>query len=162
MSNYDLNLCAKPDFKMGPIKRIKWQLQQFKYMRQRAKRGFCDLDVWGFMDYHAELMSAMMAYLASHNMSHPAEVSDEEWKEILTTISESFAFWNIDLPSPAYEEYKQHTRRYKNSDGSITVYAPEDLLERWRVEERANHELKMKKLKEGFDLLYKWYPTLWD
>jgi hypothetical protein len=162
MSNYNLDLCAKPGYKMGLIKRIKWQLRQLKYMRQRAKRGFCDLDVWSFMDYHAELVSAMMAYLVGHNMSHPAEVTDEEWKEILMTISNNFAFWGRDLPCPAYEEYQKHTQRHKNSDGSITFYAPENLLERWRAEEQANYELKMKKLKEGFDLLYKWYPTLWD
>lgn len=156
-----LNLYEK-SYKMSPIQHIKWLIKRHKYIRQRARQGFSEFDVWSFMDYHAELVSSMTKYLAEHNMSHPAEVSDEEWKQILTTISDCFAFWNKDLPCPAYEEYKRNTQRYKNSDGSITVYAPDDILERWRAEELANHELKMKKLKEGFDLLYKWYPTLWD
>lgn len=149
-------------YKMSPFKYIKWWFKRLKYVYQRARWGFCEIDVWGFMDYHSALIEAMFKYLAENHMSHPAEIEAEEWEEILLKISKSFGQWNEDLPSPAYEQYKKSIQRYKNADGSITVYAPEDKLAAWREEEIKNHNIKLKKLKEGFELLYKWYPTLWD
>jgi hypothetical protein len=53
-------------------------------------------------------------------------------------------------------------KRIKNEDGSVTIEAPDELFQAWREEEIANFELKGKKLKEGFDLLFKNYPHLWD
>lgn len=157
-----LNLYAKPGYRMGLWKRIKWWFRRAKYARQRARWGFSEYDTWDFEAYHAELVSSMMRYWAKHNNSYHPEMTEEEWKAILNKIAECFEFWNADLPTPAYDVYRAAVKRIKNEDGSVTVEAPDGLLQAWRDEEWANHELKMKKLKEGFDLLYKYYPHLWD
>lgn len=157
-----LNLYEKPGYKMGPWNRIKWWFRRAKYVRQRAKWGFSEYDVWDFEAYHAELVATMMRYWAEHNNSYPLEMTGEEWRAILNKIADCFEFWNKDLPTPAYDAYRAAVKRMKNEDGSVTVEAPDDLFRAWRDEETANYELKLKKLKEGFDLLYKYYPHLWD
>lgn len=157
-----LNLYAKPGYRMKLWNRIKWWFRRAKYARQRARWGFSEYDVWDFEAYHAELVAAMMRYWANHCHSHPPEIIDEEWLVIMNKIAECFEFWNTDLPTPAYEAYHAAVRRIKNEDGGVTVEAPDELLRAWRDEERANHELKMKKLKEGFNLLFEYYPHLWD
>ena len=157
-----LDLYAKPGYKMKLRDRVKWWFRRRKYARQRARWGFSEYDVWDFKAYHAALVAAMMRYWANHCHSYPPEITGEEWQAIMNKIAECFEFWNIDLRSPAYEAYRAAVRRIENEDGSVTVEAPDELFRAWRDEEWANHELRMKKLKEGFDLLYKYYPHLWD
>lgn len=157
-----LNLYAKPGYRMLLKDRIKWLLRRAKYVRQRARWGFSEYDVWDFKIYHAELISAMMRYWAKHNHSYHPEMTNEEWRATLNKIAECFEFWNKDLPTPAYDTYRAAVKRIKNEDGSVTVEAPDDLRKAWYAEEQANYELKKQKLKEGFDLLYEYYPHLWD
>lgn len=156
-----LNLYAKTNYRMGPIKRIKWWFQRAKYVRQRARWGFSEYDVWDLDAYLADLLKDMFAFWAKHQHSHPYNVTAKEWQQTLINISECFAQYNRDFPQPAYEAFKEATIR-KKEKGCITVEAPDELLQAWREEEQKIHEYKMQKLKEGFDLLYKWYPNLWD
>ena len=157
-----LDLYAKPGYKMKLCDRIKWWFRRRKYARQRARWGFSEYDVWDFEAYHAELVAAMMRYWAKHNNSHHPEMTNEEWQAIMNKIAECFEFWNKDLPTPAYNKYRMAVRRIKNEDGSVTVEVPDELVQAWRDEEWANYELKRQKLKEGFDLLFEYYPHLWD
>lgn len=157
-----LNLYEKPGYKMNLCQRIKWWFRREKYIRQRARWGFSEYDVWDFDVYHAELVSNALSYLADHNISHPYDITDEDWKILLEKIAKCFKQWNEDSPQPAYEAYCAAVKRTENEDGGITVEAPEELLEAWREEEKRNYENKLKKLKEGFDLLFKYYPNLWD
>ena len=53
-------------------------------------------------------------------------------------------------------------RHIKNEDSSVPMEVPDELLKAWHAEEWSNYELKMQKLKEGFDLLHKYYPHFWD
>jgi hypothetical protein len=157
-----LNLYAKPGYRMKLRNRIKWWFRRAKYARQRARWGFSEHDVWNFEAYHAELVAAMMRYWAEHNHSYHPEMTEEEWKATLNKIAECFEFWNEDLPTPAYEAYRAAVKHIKNEDGSVTVEVPDELFKAWHAEELSNHELKKQKLKEGFNLLYKYYPHLWD
>jgi hypothetical protein len=147
---------------MGLWNRIKWWFRRAKYVWQRAHWGFSEYDVWDFDSYLAHIIGSSLKYLAHHNMSHPYYFSEEDWKAKLLYIAECFRQYNIEPPHPAYEAYQEATERIKNEDGGITVTAPEELLQAWRDEDMRNHKNKMKKLKEGFDLLYQIYPELWD
>lgn len=156
-----LDLYAKPGYKMGLFKRIKWWFRRAKFARQRARWGFSEYDVWNMDAYLADLLRDMCAYWAKHHNSHPYEVTAEEWQQILINISECFAQYTREFPQPAYEAFRKGTTRIKE-DGCVTVEAPDELLDAWRKEEQEIYNFKMQKLKEGFDLLYKWYPNLWD
>lgn len=156
-----LNLYAKPGYKMTLWQRIKWWRKRHKYARQRARWGFCEYDVWDMDAYLAELLKDMFAFWAKHHMSHPYDMSAEEWQQTLINISECFAQYNREFPQPAYEAYHKACIRTKEN-GCVTVEAPDELLKAWREEDLKIHEYKMKKLKEGFDLLQKYYSNLWD
>lgn len=157
-----LNLYAKPMYKMRLRDRVKWWFRRAKYVRQRARWGFSEYDIQDLDSYLAELIGNMTDYLAKHNKSHPTEISDEDWKIILITISKCFKQYNIEKPCPSYEAYHNAATFTINPDNSITVEAPDHLLNAWKKEERANHEATMAELRQGFDLLYQHYPYLWD
>lgn len=156
-----LNLYEKPGYKMNLCQRIKWWFRREKYIRQRARWGFSEYDVWDMDAYLADLLRDMFAYWAKHQHSHPYELTAEEWQQTLINISECFAQYNRDLPTPAYDAFHKAAIRTK-IDGGVAIEVPDNLLQAWRDEEIQQHEYKMQKLKEGFDLLYKWYPNLWD
>jgi hypothetical protein len=157
-----LNLYTKPGYRMSLWKRIKWWFRRARYARQRAHWGFSEYDIWDFKTYHAELVAAMMRYWAGRSNSHHPEMADEEWQAVMNKIAECFEFWNKDLPTPSYDAYRATVRRVKNEDGSITTECPDGLSEAWRKEEMDNYKMKRQKLKEGFDLLFEYYPHLWD
>lgn len=156
-----LDLYAKPGYKMKLRDRIKWWFRRRKYARQRVRWGFSEYDVWNMDAYLADLLRDMCAYWAKHQNSHPYEVTAEERQQTLINISECFAQYTRELPTPAYEAFHKATVRRK-IEGGVEIEAPDDLLQAWRDEEKEPYEYRMKKLKEGFDLLYKWYPNLWD
>lgn len=158
----ELNLYKQKSYNLSLFKRIHWWFKRLKYAWQRVHWGFSEYDIWDFEAYHADLISAAMRYWANHCHSYPPEMTYEEWNAIINKIADCFEFWNMDLPTPAYEAYRAAVKRVKNEDGSITVDAPEKLVQAWREEEWANYELKRTRLKEGFDLLYKYYSHLWD
>lgn len=157
-----LDLYAKPGYKMKLRDRIKWWFRRAKYARQRARWGFSEYDVWDFHAYHAELVAAMLTYWAEKTNSHPYDVNEKDWQNLLRNIASCFKQWNEELPTPAYDAYRAAVKRIKNEDGSITVEVPDYLLKAWREEEWQNFDIKRNKLKEGFELLYKFYPNLWD
>jgi hypothetical protein len=156
-----LDLYAKPGYKMKLRDRIKWWFRRRKYARQRARWGFSEYDVWSMNAYLSELLCDMFAYWAKHHNSHPYEVSEEEWQQTLINISECFAQYTREFPTPAYDAFHEAVVRRK-IEGGIEIEAPDDLLQAWRDEEKEHYEYRMKKLKEGFDLLFKYYPNLWD
>ena len=156
-----LDLYEKPKYKMNLKNRIKWWFRRHKYARQRARWGFCEQDTWSMDAYLADLLRDMFAYWAKHINSCPYDITIEEWQQTLINISECFAQYTRELPRPAYEALHNATIRRKIK-GGVEIEVPDDLLQAWRNEEKEQYEYKMSKLKEGFDLLYKYYPTLWD
>lgn len=161
MEHNVFDLTAKPSYKQTLLARIKWWFRKRKYIKQRAKRGWSSYDAWDFDTYLAMVISEGLTYLAGAHMSHPWDYTTEEWSEKLLYISKCFKQYTEEPDCPAYEAYCDAclTEREK---GKVTVFSNEELLEAWREEEKRNYEEKMKRLKEGFDLLYEIFPNLWD
>ena len=156
------DLTAKLDYKPRLLARIKWWFRRRKYIKERAKNGWSSYDAWDFDTYLAIVISGALEFLSKEHMSHPYEYTPEEWSEKLHHIAECFKQYNEDPPCPTYEEYQKAVVRSVEPGKSVTIEAPDHLYKAWREEEKQNHELKMKRLKEGFDLLYDIYPNLWD
>ena len=153
MSYNPFDLYAKLDYKPHWTARVKWFFKRRKYVRERARQGWSKYDVWDFGNYLAFITGGALEFLAQNNMSHPWDISDEEWKEKLLRISECFKQYNEQPDCPAYRAFHEAFAR-----GEWT----EELSIAWKEEELRNHNEKMKKLKEGFDLLYEVYSELWD
>ena len=156
-----LDLYGKLDYKLSLWKRIKWWFKRRKYIKERAKQGWSCYDVWDFDAYLATIIGSALEYLSKSHMSHPYDMTPEEWSERLKYISDCFKQYNEEPPCPAYEAYRAALERVE-TPGCVTVSAPEELAAAWREESLRNHNEKMKRLKEGFDLLYEVFPNLWD
>ena len=156
------DLTAKLDYKPRLLARIKWWFKRRGYIKERARKGWSSYDVWDFDAYLAMVIGGALGSLAENHMSHHPDMTPEEWSEKLKYISNCFKQYNEDPPCPAYKAYHSAVERIENKDGSISVSAPDELLLAWREEEMRNYNEKMKRLKEGFDLLYEVYPNLWD
>lgn len=77
------------------LKNIKQYFKNFKYMRQRIKRGWADCDAWGMNDFILIEMKEMLEYLAKYSHGFPlkyASYSDEEgarlWMQELIALAE--------------------------------------------------------------------------
>ena len=159
------DLYEKPNYKMKLRARIRWWFKRHKYIRERARNGWSRYDAWDFDAYLANVIGGALEFLAKNNMSHPYEITDEDWKKKLLHISECFKQYNIEPPCPAYQAYHEAVQKREEigeHGKCITIEGADDLYKAWLEEEKVNYEAKMKKLKEGFDLLYDIYPNLWD
>jgi hypothetical protein len=158
-SVYDLT--SKPNYKMNLFMRIKWWLRRRKYIKERAKRGWSSYDVWDFDTYLATVISGALEFLAHSHMSHPYDYTPEDWSEKLSYISKCFKQYLEEPPCPAYEAWCAACERVA-TEGSVTITGSDELAQAWHEESVRNHENKMNRLKEGFDLLFEIYPNLWD
>lgn len=161
MEQSAFDLTAKLSYKPRLLARIKWWFRRHKYIKERAKKGWSSYDVWDFDTYLTTVISGALEFLAHNHMSHPYDITPEEWSERLQYIANCFKQYTEEPPCPAYDAYRAAclTERKK---GCVTIFGPDELLKAWREEEERNHKEKMKRLKEGFDLLYEVYPNLWD
>jgi hypothetical protein len=156
MEHNAFNLIAKPNYKMRPLARIKWWFRKHKYIKERAERGWSRYDAWDFDNYLAMVIGDALEFLANTHMSHPWDYTTEGWSEKLAYISKCFKQYTEDYECPSYEKWARAVKL--GEDSSIL----QDLSAEWRKEEIAQYEEKMKRLKEGFDLLYEVFPNLWD
>lgn len=69
-----------------------------KYSCQRAVRGWSDLDARNMRDYLLAIIPDMLDYLADRCVSTPFYLSEEEWYEILCTMSKMFKDIDYDAP----------------------------------------------------------------
>lgn len=161
MNPFDLT--AKLDYKPRLLARIKWWFRRRKYIKERAQKGWSRYDAWDFDTYLAMVISGALEYLAHSHMSHPLDVTPEEWTERLQYIADCFKQYTEEPECPAYTAWHESVCREETKKGCVTVSGGDEaLLQAWREEEKRNYENKMKRLKEGFDLLCEIYPNLWD
>ena len=161
MKNNVFDLTAKPTYKPRLLARVKWWFRRRKYIKERAQKGWSSYDVWDFDAYLATVIGGALEFLAHSHMSHPYDRTPEEWSEQLLYISKCFKQYTEEPPCPAYEAWCAACRR-ETTKGSVTITGPDDLAQAWREESIRTHDNKMKRLKEGFDLLYEVFPNLWD
>ena len=156
MERNAFNLIAKPNYKMRPLARIKWWFRKRKYIKERAEKGWSRYDAWDFDTYLATVIGGALEYLAGAHMSHPWDYTEEEWSEKLAYIANCFKQYTEDYECPSYEKWARAVKL--GADLSIL----QDLSAEWHKEQLAQYEEKMKRLKEGFDLLHEVFPNRWD
>lgn len=62
----------------------------FRAFIQRGSRGYANRDVWSLYSYLLDIQIASLIRLRDKGISSPADLTEIEWKEILTTIIEGF------------------------------------------------------------------------
>ena len=158
-----LNLYAKPEYKMRPLERIKWWIRREKYKWQRVHWSFSAYDVWDMDHYLAELISEMLLYRAKFGMSHPWDMSPEDWQQWLIDTAAMFKEYGREFPeSEEYKAFCAVKKTTKNEDGSITVEHDEELSKAWLEREKTESEYRMCKLRMGLERLGEKFWELWD
>lgn len=150
------DLTAKLNYKTSLLARIKLWFKRRKFIKERAQKGWSRYDAWDFDSYLAMIIGDALEYLADSHMSHPWGYTPSEWDEKLIYISKCFKQYNEEPETPAYDAWEEARR------GGVDSDKLEELALAWKKEEVTQHEQKMKRLKEGFELLYEVYPDLWD
>ena len=56
---------------------------EYRYRRQRAKRGYSDYDVWDFQMWFVRTLRPMLENINANLYSYPEEITFEEWKAII-------------------------------------------------------------------------------
>lgn len=170
-------------FKNAPkVYRIKswfsWLFRNIKWSVQRIKKGYCDLDVWNFCDFHSLVCAGALKELrdTDHGVPHTLyeeckgdeDAAIEEWNHYLTYLVDrfefiskpenekpSFAFWD-QYYSIAAKEDKDSLFPHSNSDAAIQ--AKQVWLDAYKNED----DEEEKAIKEVFAAMPKYYRSLWD
>ena len=137
-------------------------MRREKFKWQRALWGFSAFDTWDMDVYLADLIGDMLLYKAKFGNFWVEDMSEEEAQQWLIDTAEMFKTYNLDLPTPSYEKYKESVTHIKNEDGSITTESDDALAKAWMEEEQANYEFKMTRLREGLSRLGEYFSSLWD
>ncbi len=69
------------------IKELRWNIADFL---QRGKRGYSDRDLWNLDLYLAGWIPKAIRHYLNHDEGHPAELTAEQWHEILHKIEQAF------------------------------------------------------------------------
>lgn len=66
-------------------------VREIGWFFSRAKRGWATCDWWNLDGYLARLLSGALREFAAKGMSHPPDLSPEEWERRLLKMAEGFA-----------------------------------------------------------------------
>ena len=158
-----LNLYEKPGYKMKPLERVKWWIRREKFKWQRALWGFSSYDAMDMDHYLAELISEMLLYKAKFGMSHPWDMSSDDWQQWLIDTAAMFKEYGRDFPeSEEYKAFCAAKKTTKNEDGSVTVEYDEELSKAWLEREKTESEYRMCKVRMGLERIGEKFWELWD
>lgn len=74
------------------IYNVKNFFRNIKYAWQRARYGYCDMDVWNLDLHLLVLFRETLYHLAEKSQSHPYYKTPEEWEEELIKAADDFHF----------------------------------------------------------------------
>ena len=127
------------------IKRIcYWFRSKFdesRCRRQRAKRGYSDLDIWDIHSWFVHTLRPMLEEIIGHLETHPKELTMEEWRAVLEEMVHLLNIMDID----------DNTTARKVLGVAMDDYSKESYKKIADEQERARARF--------FELFYKWY---WD
>lgn len=132
--------------------------RKIKWMWQRAKYGYCDMDLWS-LDYTlGNYIASSVNEFANRTHSYSYDTTEEEWDGILRSIARDFYLaTNEDEWSNPYDDMLEYGDFYNS--------LPDDKKEYWdkwfQVEEENTRSMDIRR-QEGFKLLQKWFTHLWD
>ena len=111
--------------------------RKIKYSIQRIKYGYCDYDTWNFDYYFSSIIPSALRKFADETTAYPDEFKIDDFED----------------DESACDKWKNQLREIadliESGGNDFTYLSKEDCLE------------KQKKLKDGFDLLYKYFYHLW-
>lgn len=161
-----------------PIKFFKHYYYDLKAGYQRATKGYSFRDLGDIDHWFLNVFPNMLKEFNEVRYGYPGDITDEEWKKIINEMifyfqnanSETTDFVNIyeeDYNKLMTKEFDESI--FKKIDEHFTqLVTPERNNEEKLLAENFYHQEEEKRkymydnLKNGFDLWYKWFGSLWD
>lgn len=157
-----LNIWEIPDYSRWYRidSKIRSFFRKIKWMWQRAKYGYCDMDLWNLDCTLGNYISVTTAELAKRTHGYPGMITAETWDEILNSISDSFYLatnedaWN----NPYEKELFEKEFPFKNKESEEQSI----LWNNYYSKEMDIQRMREIRKQEGFNLLSEWFFHLWD
>jgi len=77
--------------------RIRWKIQ-------RMRKGYSTYDIWSFDTYLARVIAGGLEELRIMNNGHPANMTNDEWLDVLIEMEDGFRSYNDSGTIGEYEE----------------------------------------------------------
>jgi hypothetical protein len=129
----------------------------FKKVYQRWTTGFAHEEAWNFCHWHSTVVVPRLKHLRKQNMGHPADLTDEEWVEIIGHMIWSFENHDVSIDSEYPDDY-DHRQEVTQTEMGVKIRMLGDASTIDRSKNVAHHE----RVQEGLDLFAKYYQNLWD
>lgn len=146
--------------------------RNIKYIYQRAKRGYSDVDVWEMSSFITHVIIGMLTQLKENHLGYPFGYTDEQWKSILSEMIEHFnnadeCNDNIPLVKESEalcEEIVKLRCSHANEDDLSNEEKEllDKMHEEWSNMLKEIHSYRTSEVTKAFEMLSKYYWNLWD
>ena len=134
--------------------------------------GYCDYDLWDLDSFYQRLLIDSLSTFKNRTISHPNDLSMEEWNSILKQIVRDLQEGIHDSHDNIWEElYFDELNRRRHvkfqEDGSVTVFYNDededfnDVKSRYYKEDKRLRDLEDSRRTRGLALLAKYWNDLW-
>lgn len=139
-------------------RKIRFFFRKIKWMFQRAKYGYCDMDLWN-LDYTlGNYIASTVCKLANTTHGYPYQLNPKTWEKILKGISYNFYVGvNEDFWDNRFDKFLTYEINYQR-----LTEDQKRLWDDWFKEENKKYELMKAHRQKGFEDLAEWFPHLWD
>lgn len=108
---------------------LKYRLKELWHWRrvprwtwQRARRGYSDRDLWSLDTYICGVVGAGVEHLRRVSHGHPADLTEDEWDDILTRISGPLLAYSSEKFEDGYT-YDEEMARYEAAREAMHLFA---------------------------------------
>ena len=141
-------------FTKSPVRWMRRFIKSFKYLWQRATKGYCDEDLWNLDSHLAALISSTLKELSNITCAYPYRLeSHEEWQKILAEMSDHFYMTLEDsYETPCFDAWFD----------SVDDETHKELREKMREENKRINEERESHKDEALKMLSEYWFDLWD
>lgn len=133
------------------FKIIKYFFRDLKFCCQRIKYGWCEKDCWSIDTWFLGIMPDMIRHLRDNKCGHPADLTEEEWDNILNTLIVLFN-----------EADKENCQRMKNEYKDVLSKKDPEIYHKYDEREKEIFQYRNECKDKGFKTFSKYFWNLWD
>ena len=117
------NIWEKPDWEWYRLGRwTSWLFRNLKYTKQRATRGYCDVDLYDLRLYLSYILANGLEHMANKAESTPFNYEDREWREKLSSLAPTFkkVVDYIELNTPEFDRFCEMLAKERFNNAAAT------------------------------------------
>lgn len=118
------NIWEKPDWEWYRLSRwTGWLFRNLKYTKQRATRGYCDIDLYDLRLYLSHILAGGLEHMVNEAESIPIDYEEREWRKKLSNLVPTFkkVVDYIELNTPEFDRYCEKLAQEQIKNAAATV-----------------------------------------